>query len=141
MLLAHDDVDGVVITHGTDTLEETAWLLHLTVRTAKPIVLTGAMRPASALGADGPMNLLAAGAFSSFPTTAFTAHGWSARKIGALAGARPVFTARPEGCHTKASRFDAMVIDKLPSVEIVLAYPGATTAPIMAARLDGRPGW
>ena len=56
--LARDDVAGVVITHGTDTLEETAYLLHRLVDVAKPVVLTAAMRPATSAQADGPRNLL-----------------------------------------------------------------------------------
>ncbi|KAK7750634.1 hypothetical protein SLS62_007481 [Diatrype stigma] len=58
--LSRPDVDGVVVTHGTDTLEETAFLLDLTIQSDKPVVFVGSMRPASALSADGPMNLFQA---------------------------------------------------------------------------------
>ena len=58
MLLVEPDVQGIVITHGTDTLEETAFFLHSVVGSDKPIVLTCAMRPASALSPDGPQNIL-----------------------------------------------------------------------------------
>lgn len=56
--LARDDVSGIVVTHGTDTLEETAYLLHRLISVPKPVVLTAAMRPATAVLADGPQNLL-----------------------------------------------------------------------------------
>jgi L-asparaginase len=56
-LLAMPDVDGIAITHGTDTMEETAYFLHLVVKSKKPVVLTGSMRPSTALSADGPLNI------------------------------------------------------------------------------------
>lgn len=59
-LATDDTVDGVVVTHGTDSLEESAYFLHLTVVTSTPIVLVGSMRPPTALSPDGPMNIYAA---------------------------------------------------------------------------------
>jgi L-asparaginase len=58
--LSRDDICGVVVTHGTDTLEETAYLLHLTINNSKPVIVTGSMRNSSELGYDGPANLSAA---------------------------------------------------------------------------------
>jgi len=59
-LAQREDIAGFVITHGTDTMEETAFFLHLTLKTEKPVVITGSMRPSTATSADGPMNLLQA---------------------------------------------------------------------------------
>ena len=55
-LVASADVDGVVVTHGTDTIEETGYFLNAVVKSSKPVVLTAAMRPSTALSADGPLN-------------------------------------------------------------------------------------
>ncbi len=84
--LARDDVAGVVITHGTDTLEETAWFLQRVLQPAKPVVLTCAMRPATALVPDGPQNLLDAVCVAGDPAV----HGVVAVCAGQVHAARHV---------------------------------------------------
>jgi L-asparaginase len=78
--LQRPEVSGLVITHGTDTLEETAWFLQRTLEPAKPVVLTAAMRPATSLQADGPQNLLDA------VTVARTAAGHGRTGVVAVLG-------------------------------------------------------
>src|SRR4029078_1184588 len=59
-LLASNDTDGMLVTHGTDSLEETTFFLNLTVKSEKPVVMVGSMRPSTAISADGPLNLYVA---------------------------------------------------------------------------------
>src|SRR6187455_1260889 len=66
-LLASSDVDGVAVTHGTDTLEETSYFLTLVVKSDKPVVMTGSMRPSTAMSADGPLNIYNAVAIAGDP--------------------------------------------------------------------------
>jgi L-asparaginase len=155
-LLANDDIDGVVVTHGTDTLEETAYLLHLTVKSDKPVVLTAAMRPSSALSADGPLNLLNAvtvaahasaakqGVLVAFnnqihcardvtKTSTYAVDAFRSPEIGALGwvqDGRVEFQRAALRRHTSQSQFD--LSNALPAVEIVASYAGASRAAIDA---------
>jgi L-asparaginase len=152
-LLRSDTVDGIVITHGTDTLEETAYLLHLTVKSDKPVVLTAAMRPSSALSADGPLNLLNAvtvagnaqakgqGVLVAFnnrihsardvvKTSTYAVDAFQSPEIGALGwvqDGRVEFQRRVVRPHTTATPFS---IDSIgagwPVVEIIASYAGAS---------------
>ena len=89
--LAQPEVQGLVITHGTDTLEETAYFLHAVLGAAKPVVLTCAMRPATALAPDGPQNLLDAVALAATPGWA----GVAAVCAGTVHGATDVRKVHP----------------------------------------------
>lgn len=90
-LAADPEVHAIVITHGTDTLEETAWFLHSVLDRHKPVVLTCAMRPATALAPDGPQNLLDAMAVATAPG----ARGVLVVCAGAVHGARQVQKVHP----------------------------------------------
>jgi len=98
--VAQSDVAGVVITHGTDTLEETAMFLHLTQHTPVPVVLTAAMRPATSLSADGPLNLLDAVRVAACP---------AARGQGVLVVMNQQIHAARDVAKTHTSAVDAFV--------------------------------
>ncbi len=164
--LARPDIKGAVILHGTDTMEEGSYFLHLTVHTEKPIVFTGAMRPSTALSADGPMNLLQAMQVAS----SAEAHGKGVLVVfdGLIHGARNVqkvhttcmdafgnvqygalgvvqdgeveFVQESTKLHTYQSEFHLDAIDELPKVEILMNYGGIDPAlfdGILATNPDG----
>ena len=152
-LLAGKDVDGIVITHGTDTQEETAYFLNLVVKSDKPVVLTGSMRPSTALSAEGPLNLYNAVAVAANPKSKgygvmvamndeiHSAH--SVKKmmttpvqsfqspeegvIGSVIFGEVEFFHKPNGLHTTSSEFSVNGIKSLPRVDIV--YTCADSSP------------
>jgi L-asparaginase len=96
--LARLDIDGVVITHGTDTIEETAYLLDLTIPAGKPVVFVGAMRNSSEVGWDGPANILSAIRVASSD---------AARDLGTLVVMNETILAASEATKTHTEAFDA----------------------------------
>ncbi|MFJ5965571.1 type II asparaginase [Bacillus sp. NPDC093026] len=147
-LLKDDQVDGIVITHGTDTLEETAYFLHLVVKSEKPVVVVGSMRPASAISADGPLNLyhavkiastkdakgkgvmvtlndrIASARFITKTNTTTTDSFKSLEQgyIGEIAGEEVSFYNEPTRKHTVDSEFDVSKMKELPQVDILYGY-------------------
>ncbi|QNK69671.1 asparaginase [Variovorax sp. PAMC26660] len=156
------DVDGIVITHGTDTLEETAYFLTLTVHTNKPIVVVGSMRPGTALSADGALNLYdavnVAGSKDAMgkgvlvtmndnidsgrdvsknvniKTNAFSSQ-WGA--LGMIVEGKNYWFRAPVKRHTMNSEFDIDSINALPPVEIAMGYEGVSSIAIDAIAKSG----
>ena len=143
---------GIVITHGTATLEETAYFLHLTVKSERPVVLTGAMRPPTAVGTDADLNLLDAIRLAASPeaagrgvltilnneiqsardvtkSNAFRVDTFHSRDFGVLgyvdSDARVLFYRSVTRPHTSATPFDVRGRKDLPRVDIVYSYAGA----------------
>ena len=164
--LDRPEIGGVVITHGTDTMEETAYFLNLVVRTAKPVVLVGAMRPATAISADGPMNLynaVATAAHRDAPgrgvlvvandeihfarevaktntTQVGTFKSAHQGLAGLVSAARIHFYGRPVRRHTAGSVFTDNGRRRLPRVDIVYAHAGMGPDLIAAAVEAGARG-
>jgi L-asparaginase len=163
-IFANDRADGIVITHGTNTLEETAYFLNLTLKTDKPVVIVGSMRPSSAVSADGYLNVLNAVRVAADPAsrgrgclvvmndTIFNARdvtknstyrveAFQSRDLGPLgfadADGKVVYYHRPERRHTVDTEFDVRGLEALPRVDIVLSYVGADGAMIEAAAAAG----
>ena len=147
----NENVDGFVITHGTDTLEETAYFLNLIVKTDKPVVITGSMRPSTAISADGPFNLYQAVALAqneeasgkgvmvvfadgiygardickinTFRTTAFGQKDLGC--LGYMRDDKAFFYNSSLKKHTSNSEFEPIHSERLPKVEIVMFYANA----------------
>lgn len=165
-LLAQDDVKGVVITHGTDTLEETAYFLNLVVKSDKPVVLVGAMRPATAISADGPVNLLNAVKLAASPkavgkgvlvamndqidggrdvtkTNTTNVATFKSPELGALGyftGGEPYFYKESLRKHTKSTVFDVSGLKELPRVDIVYTHVNDDRVLVDAAVKAGAKG-
>ena len=166
-LLSREDIDGVVVTHGTATLEETAYFLHLTVKSSKPVVVTGAMRPPTALGTDADLNLLDAVRVASSPaaaglgtltvlnneiqcardvvkTNTFRVETFKPNELGFLGYAdsdgQVVMYRAPLRRHTTATEFAVDGLDSLPRVDIVYCYAGSDELLIDAVRAHGSDG-
>jgi len=161
------EADGVVITHGTNTLEETAYFLNLVLKTDRPVVIVGAMRPSSGLSADGYLNLLNAvrvaadpaavgigvlvvlndtihGARDVTKTATYRVETFQGRDLGPLGYAdgdgRVRIYHRPAMRHTTSSVFDWSEISDLPRVDVVLSYVGADATMVDAAVAAGAKG-
>jgi L-asparaginase len=165
-LLAQDEVDGIVITHGTDTIEETAYFLNLVVKSRKPVVLVGAMRPSTAMSADGPMNLYnavilatsdeAAGkgvlvalndqinaardVTKANTSTLDTFRTPELGMLGYMQGNRAYFYRQSTRKHTVDTEFDIANLDTLPQVDIVYGYANMNRIPLDALVAAGAKG-